>query len=244
MALVEAAPSDDIRVILCLKFDRRAPSDAVTKFKRSLTDCPCVVHSLEASGAFDFMIEASLGDFGAYQSLLDSFSDELSALVEREEASFVCRRFMRVCDQDYAIWVPCRGGRRRIACGTIDLVRAEGDYVRLHCGEQSWLLHDTMHHMRELLDQDDFITVHRSTIVNVNFIRQLIHRRHYWVLLLENGTEQRIAKSHVAVVLAALRTDSSSSDARPAPRRRLAEFPVRPAEQAMPMPRIGAIMHS
>jgi two-component system response regulator AlgR len=233
MTLVEAAPSDDMRVILCLKFDRRAASDEVMKFRQRLIDCPCVFHSVEATGAFDFMVEAGLADFVAYHELLDAFADEFATLVERLEASFVCRRFMRVSDRDDAIWVPCRDGRRRIACATIDRVCAEGDYVRLHCGDQSWLLHDTMHHMRELLDPVSFITVHRSTIVNIGFIRELLHRGHYWVLVLDNGEEQRIAKSHLSEVLAALRTDSSNGHARSTTKRRLAESSSPSTEQVM-----------
>ena len=231
MTLVEAAPSDDMRAILCLKFDRRAATDEVSRFKQRLIDCESVFHSVEATGAFDFMIEAGLADFVAYHALLDEFADEFASLVERLEASFVCRRFMRVNDRDDAIWVPCRDGRRRIASATIDLVCAEGDYVRLHCGKQSWLLHDTMHHMRDLLDPTSFITVHRSTIVNIGFIRQLLHRGHYWVLVLENGEEQRIAKSHLAEVLAALRTDSPTIGGRSATTRRLTESKPQPAEQ-------------
>jgi DNA-binding LytR/AlgR family response regulator len=242
MTLVEAAPSDDMRVILCLKFDRRAPSDAVTRFKQDLIDCPSVLHSVEVTGAFDYVIEAGIADFPAYHALLDCFGQELATLVERHEASFVCRRFMRVCDRDDAIWVPCRDGRRRIACSTIDMVRAEGDYVRLYCGEQSWLLHDTLHHMRDVLDPRTFLTVHRSTIVNVGFIRQLVHRRHYWVMLLDNGSEQRIAKSHVAAVLSELRTDSSNERARPATRRPFNESNAASMEQQVPAPPIAAMM--
>jgi hypothetical protein len=242
MTLVEAAPSDDMRVILCLTFDRRAASDEVSKFRQRLIDCPCVFHSVEATGAFDFMVEAGLADFVAYHDLLDTFADEFSTLVERLEASFVCRRFMRVCDRDDAIWVPCRDGRRRIACSSIDRVCAEGDYVRLHCGDQSWLLHDTMHHMRDVLDPTSFITIHRSTIVNIGFIRELLHRGHYWVLVLDNGKEQRIAKSHLSEVLAALRTDSSNNGGHWATKRRLAEASPPSTEQAMRPPDGSAIM--
>lgn len=243
MTLVEAAPSDDMRVILCLKFDRRAASDAVMQFKRDLTNCGSVVHSVEATGAFDHMVEVALPDFAAYHALLDRFADPMRTLVERHEASFVCRRFTRICDRDDAIWVPCRDGRRRVACATIDLVRAEGDYVRLHCGEQSWLLHDTMNHMRAMLDPQAFLTVHRSTIVNLGFIRQLVHRRHYWVIVLANGEEQRIAKSHVAEVLAALRTDSSTSRGHRATPQPIAESPAQSMEQQVPAPPLRAMLH-
>ncbi len=233
MALVEVAPSDEMRVILCLKFDRRAPYDAVAKFKQSLLDRTCVVHSVEASGAFDFMIEAGLCDFAAYHALLDDFAAELATLVERQEASYVCRRFQLLHDRELAVWVPCRDGRRRVDCTTIDLVRAEGDYVRLHCGDQSWLLHDTMHHMREVLDPGTFLTLHRSTIVHADFIRRLVHRRHYWVAILGDDSEQRISKSHVVAILAALRTGSSIHDADPAMRRRLGELSTPPTEEAV-----------
>ena len=101
-----------------------------------------------------------------------------------------------------------------------------------------------MHHMREVLDPRIFLTVHRSTIVNVGFIRQLIHRRHYWVLLLENGEEQRIAKSHVAAVLAALRTDSSMGQARTATARHLTETSAASMEECAPRAPLAAIMRT
>lgn len=207
MTLVEAPPSDTMRVILCLKFDPRAPFDEVANFKRTLLACPEVVNSVEVSGSFDFMLEAGLANFASYQAMLERFAEPLAALVERHEANFICRRFTRASEQDHALWVPVRDGRKRIDTHKIDLVRAEGDYVRVHCGEQSWLLHDTMHHVREMLDGEDFIMLHRSTIAAMSFIRKLIHREHYWVALLANGEQQRIAKSKLAAVLAALRSE-------------------------------------
>ncbi len=234
MALIEVTPSDDMRVILCLKFDRRAPFDAVSNFKQSLIRCACVVHSVEASGAFDYLIEASLPDFAAYHALLDEFAVGLASLVERQEASFVCRRFLRTSDREHAIWVPCRDGRRRIECAKIDLVRAEGDYVRLHCGPDSWLLHDTMHHMRALLDPAEFLTLHRSTITHAQFVERLIHRRTYWIAVLSDGAEQRIAKSHVGQVLSALRNESSISEVRLATLGRSSEGSAPMTEEPVP----------
>ena len=242
MALVEVTPSDEMRVILCLKFDRRAAFDAVAKFKQSLVDCSCVTQTVESTGAFDVVVEAAVRDFTAYHALLDDFADELATLVERQEASFVCRQFARAADRDQSLWVPCRDGRRRIDCDSIDLVRAEGDYVRLHCGAQVWLLHDTMHHMRELLDPGTFLTLHRSTIASLHFIKRLVHRGHYWVAVLNDGREQRIAKSHVVAVLAALRTDSSMSEAGPPMRRHLSESSALPTEEAVQPVRLAAIV--
>ena len=229
MALVEAPPSDNMRVILCLKFDPRASFDEVAEFKRALIASREVVHSVVVSGSFDFMLEAALEDFAAYQRLLERFAHELATLVERHEANFICRRFMRVADRGLALWVPCRDGRRRIDSGSIDLVRAEGDYVRICCGDQSWLLHDTMHHLRGMLDERDFLTLHRSTLAAIRFIQKLIHRKDHWVALLADGTEQRIAKSHLASVLATLRSEPQTQ-----PRRAPMMAPATPSATAMP----------
>ncbi len=53
MPLIGTAPSDEVRVILCLKFDMRAPFDEISAFKQALTECDSVVHSLNVSGSFD-----------------------------------------------------------------------------------------------------------------------------------------------------------------------------------------------
>lgn len=233
MALVEVTPSDEMRVILCLSFDRCAPRDAVAKFKKDLLGRACVMRSVDATGAFDFMIEAELRDFAAYHALLDAISSEMTNLVERQEASFVCSSLVRIADLDKAVWVRCRDGRRRVDYGDIEVVRAEGDYVRLYCRDDSWLLHDTMHHMRDMLDPATFLTLHRSTIVNANFVSRLVHRDHHWIAVLCDGTEQRIAKSHVADTLAALQSDSSPRQVLSPIGERLSENQGQPTEKPM-----------
>lgn len=240
MVVVEVTPSNEMRVILCLKFKRCAPCDAVAKLKQDLVNCECVVRSFEASGAFDFMIEAELRDFAGYHALLHAFAQEFATLVRRQKASFVCRRSRRVADHDQAIWVPSREGRRRIDCSAIDFIRAEGDYIRLHCGEQNWLLHDTMHHIRELLDRKTFLTLHRSTIANAHSIKQLVHRRHYWVAIFGDDTEQRIAKSQVAAILAALHGHASTHNVDPPIWRQITKISTPSAENRMRQFRIPA----
>lgn len=55
----------------------------------------------------------------------------------------------------------------------VDWMEAAGNYVRLHVGAESHLLRDTMTHLDESLDDERFLRVHRSTIVNVSRIREL-----------------------------------------------------------------------
>ncbi len=71
------------------------------------------------------------------------------------------------------LWVKDRNGSVRIEKWRIDWIEAEGDYVRIHAGERSWLMRNTMAAMEDTLDQRLFTRVHRSAIVNVRAVERL-----------------------------------------------------------------------
>jgi two-component system LytT family response regulator len=53
-------------------------------------------------------------------------------------------------------------------------VEAERDYVRLHLEKDSHFVRDTMNNLERRLDRNGFIRIHRSTIVNVNEICEIL----------------------------------------------------------------------
>jgi two-component system, LytTR family, response regulator len=55
----------------------------------------------------------------------------------------------------------------------VDWIEAYGNYVRLHVGETSHLLLQTMTGMEAKLDPERFLRIHRSTIVNIDRIARL-----------------------------------------------------------------------
>jgi two-component system LytT family response regulator len=56
----------------------------------------------------------------------------------------------------------------------IDWVEAEGNYVRLHAGDQVHLMRDTMNGLIERIGADRFFRIHRSRIVNVKKVKELL----------------------------------------------------------------------
>jgi two-component system, LytTR family, response regulator len=60
-----------------------------------------------------------------------------------------------------------------IRTSEIDWVEAAGNYVSLHVGKESHLLRETMNNVENKLDPDRFLRIHRSTIVNIDFIKEL-----------------------------------------------------------------------
>jgi len=55
----------------------------------------------------------------------------------------------------------------------IDWIEAADNYVRLHAGRDSHLLRETMNGLDRKLDPSKFVRVHRSTIINIDRIKEL-----------------------------------------------------------------------
>jgi two-component system, LytTR family, response regulator len=71
----------------------------------------------------------------------------------------------------------------------IEWVEAAGNYVRLHVGGDSHLFRESMKNMEARLDNDLFVRIHRSAIVNVDRIRELQPWFHgEYVVILHDGT--------------------------------------------------------
>ena len=205
-------PRDGLRVLLCFTFDHRANPTDVSDFKARLIERETVLHSVEVSGTFDFICEERLSSIRAYHRRHAELADDLARLVERFEACFVCRRFIRDEDDRVdALWVSCRDAKHRVPVESIDIVRAEGDYVRLHCGKDAFLHDATMAALEEILDPEKFVRLHRSMIVRLDRISSLLHKDHSWAVRLLDGTEQRIAKTRLASVMRRIRSDSATS---------------------------------
>jgi two-component system LytT family response regulator len=55
----------------------------------------------------------------------------------------------------------------------IDWVESEGDYVRLHVGQEAHFVRSTMAHMEDKLTSEGFVRIHRSRLVNFDRIKEL-----------------------------------------------------------------------
>ena len=55
----------------------------------------------------------------------------------------------------------------------VDWIEAAANYVKLHVGRNCFLLRESIGHLSAKLDPDRFVRIHRSSIVNVNRIREL-----------------------------------------------------------------------
>ena len=79
----------------------------------------------------------------------------------------------------------------------IDWLEAEGNYVRLHSGKESYLLRDTISALESQLDPKKFIRVHRSAIVNVDRISELQPWFHgEYRIVLREGVQLTLSRTY------------------------------------------------
>jgi two-component system LytT family response regulator len=55
----------------------------------------------------------------------------------------------------------------------IDFIKAAGNYIELHAGKDLYLIRERVHQFEQKLDPEQFVRIHRSTIVNINRIKTL-----------------------------------------------------------------------
>jgi two-component system response regulator AlgR len=96
-------------------------------------------------------------------------------------------------------WVPHRSELIRVGTDQIDRIEAERDYMRLHVGGHSYLLHQTISSLETRLDPANFVRLHRSHIVRRDHIARLRHDGSgVWFACLADGQEIRIGRTFLA----------------------------------------------
>lgn len=94
-----------------------------------------------------------------------------------------------------------RGQIFRVDAETIEHIEAAGDYMCIYTGDNSLILRETMKDLERRLDPKTFQRVHRSTIVNLNQVRQVRpHTNGECFLVLESGAEVKVSRSYRDVV--------------------------------------------
>ena len=78
----------------------------------------------------------------------------------------------------------------------IDWIEAAGNYLTLHVGKQSYLLRGRISELEKNLSPDEFFRIHRSTIVNLDRIKEFLPLfKGEGLVVLKDGTELSASRS-------------------------------------------------
>ena len=93
--------------------------------------------------------------------------------------------------------VKSKHGVRVVPVEQIDWFESAGNYVRLHVGSERFLLRQTMQGLEQKLDPTQFVRIHRTTIVNVQRIRDTRPASHGdHIVVLHDGTQLQMSRAY------------------------------------------------
>lgn len=146
-------------------------------------------------------------DAHAVDYLLKPFDDERIAFAVERARTLVRARRSGDVERDLAGLMedirPYDSPRRRLAVRTgrrtvlldaadIEHIEAAGNYVKIHANGASHLARDTLKALDHRLDARRFVRIHRSSIVNIDFVRETRETTgEYHLVILRDGTELR-----------------------------------------------------
>ena len=118
--------------------------------------------------------------------------DAVDNLPEQEDTANRFEKLINVKD---------RGQIFRVDVDSIEHIEAAGDYMCIYTGDNSLILRETMKDLERRLDPRIFQRVHRSTIVNLDQVRQVKpHTNGECFLVLESGAQVKVSRSYRDVV--------------------------------------------
>ena len=77
----------------------------------------------------------------------------------------------------------------------VDWIEAYDNYVRLHVGGKAHLLRQTMNELETGLNPEQFARIHRSTIVNLDRVKELHPHFNEHLVILVDGTELKLSRT-------------------------------------------------
>ena len=90
-----------------------------------------------------------------------------------------------------------RGGEVILLTDEISHIQADGDYIKVYVRGRYYLIRQTLRDILQNLDPSYFRRIHRSTIVNMEFIGSLKpHQNSEYFVYLKNGTELKLSRSY------------------------------------------------
>ncbi len=167
------------------------------------------------SGALDFIPKPV-----RYNRLVEAIDRARSAYADREARQRLAllgktldqlrEDRSRVLNDDHYLWVPRHGEIVRVDYDSIDWIRAEGEYVRLYCGQTSYLYRQMIGDFVASNTAIGFLRVHRSAAVNVARITAIRRNANGGRMLrLSTGDEVTVGRKYAKNVMAIISPEKS-----------------------------------
>jgi len=140
-------------------------------------------------------VRVRLAEVGRLMEVLAEVAPEAAENVEGVEDAHSSNRYEKMIN------IKDRGQIFRVDVDSIEKIDAAGDYMCIYTGDNTLILRETMKDLEKRLDPRRFQRVHRSTIVNLDQVKQVKpHTNGECFLVLGSGQQVKVSRSYRDVV--------------------------------------------
>ena len=101
--------------------------------------------------------------------------------------------------------VVCTDVRKRIYLKDIEAINANDYYIEIYTQKKKYLIRKSLKEVEVRTDPGIFLRVHRSTIVNITKVSELIYKNNQWMVKMESGADYPVGRSKKEKVLQVLK---------------------------------------
>ncbi len=91
--------------------------------------------------------------------------------------------------------IPVGSTKQLLAVEDINWIEADDYYAKLHTDKKTHLLRRSLQKLMDELPTSKFVRIHRSTIINLDFLAKLARKESKPIVILKDGTERTISPS-------------------------------------------------
>ncbi len=129
--------------------------------------------------AFDFLLKPYRDErfYKTIDKLLKLSQQEIDESFEKKIKEFFKLNEEKIKEKEAVSRLPVKQGHRTILLDTskIKYICASGYYAEIYTEESKYVLRESLKNLIELLNQKIFFRIHRSSIVNLNYIQEIVH---------------------------------------------------------------------
>ncbi|TBW26787.1 LytTR family DNA-binding domain-containing protein [Gramella sp. KN1008] len=151
--------------------------------------------------AFDFLLKPFKDDrfFKTINKVLKTTQTEANSNFEKRMVEFFHQYSMGGLQLNSVSKIPVKQGNKTALVDPRDIlyILASGYYAELYVKSKKYVLRESLNNLEEILDENIFVRIHRSTIVNMNFVEEIIHSEYSEIdAKMTDGKLLRVSKSH------------------------------------------------
>ncbi|TRO66926.1 LytR/AlgR family response regulator transcription factor [Christiangramia sabulilitoris] len=151
--------------------------------------------------AFDFLLKPFKDDrfFKTISKVLNTTRNEADRNFEKRMVEFFHEYSKGGIRLNSVSKIPVKQGNKTALVDPADIlyIQASGYYAEIFANDKKYVLRESLNNLAEILDSNIFIRIHRSTIANLNYVKEIIHSDYSEIdAKMTDGELLHISKSH------------------------------------------------